>query len=64
MKFETMMLRTLFAACLLVCGLILGAMLDTTPHAVQLAANSTVGALLLAAPATCMLPADGVVCAR
>ena len=64
MNFETLMLRTLFAACLLVCGLILGAMLVPAPHAVQLAANSTVGALLLAAPATCKLPADGVVCAR
>ena len=64
MNFETLMLRTLFAACLLVCGLILGAMLVPTPRAVQLAANSTVGALLLAAPATCKLPADGVVCAR
>jgi hypothetical protein len=37
-------------------------MLVPAPHAVQLAANSTVGALLLATPATCMLPVDGVVC--
>ena len=64
MKFETMMLRTLFAACLLVCGLVLGAMLLPTPHAVQLAANGTVGALLLATPSACMLPVDGVVCLR
>lgn len=64
MNFETLMLRTLFAACLLVCGLILGAMMVPTPHAVQLAANSTAGALLLAAPSTCKLPADGVMCLR
>jgi hypothetical protein len=65
MKFETFLLRSLFVACLLVCGWITGAMLFT-PGPVQLAGaseSSTVGALL-AAPAVCMLPPDGVVCPR
>ena len=62
MKFETLMLRGLFIACLAVCGLILGAMVTTTSASVQLAANSGVGAILLAAPSSCALPPDGVVC--
>ena len=62
MKFETLMLRGLFIACLAVCGLILGAMVTTTPASVQLAANSGGGAILLAAPSSCALPPDGVVC--
>ncbi|MEI7035414.1 hypothetical protein [Fulvimonas yonginensis] len=63
MKFETLLLRSLFVACLLACGLVLGGMLSASPQAVQLAANSKLGALL-ATPGTCMLPPDGVVCPR
>ncbi|OHE83020.1 MAG: hypothetical protein A2190_07285 [Lysobacterales bacterium RIFOXYA1_FULL_69_10] len=62
MKFETLMLRGLFIACLAVCGLILGAMVTATPASVQLATNGSVGAILLAAPTSCALPPDGVVC--
>ena len=64
MKFETLMLRTLFVACMAVCSLIMGAMLTATPPAVQLAANHSVSSILLAAPTACALPADGVVCPR
>jgi hypothetical protein len=64
MKFETLVLRGLFVACLAVCGLILGAMLTATPPTVQLAASHSVAAILLAAPSTCALPPDGVVCAQ
>jgi hypothetical protein len=63
MKFETLMLHSLFVACLLVSGLILGAMLHARPQAVSLA-TSSIASQLLAAPATCMLPPDGVVCPR
>jgi hypothetical protein len=62
MKFETLMLRGLFIACLAVCGLIFGAMVTTTPASVQLATHGGVGAILLAAPTSCALPPDGVVC--
>lgn len=65
MKFETMMLRGLFIACLAVCGLIFGAMLTVTPTDAKLAASGTgrsLAAMLLAAPVSCALPADGVVC--
>jgi hypothetical protein len=62
MKLETLMLRGLFIACLAVCGLILGAMVTIAPASVQLAADSSVGAILLAAPTSCALPPDGVVC--
>ena len=62
MKFETLMLRGLFIACLTVCGLIFGAMLTTTPASVSLANGNHIRALLLAAPSSCALPPDGVMC--
>ncbi len=62
MKFETLMLRGLFIACMAVCGLIFGAMLTTTPASVQLAAGSSIRTILLSAPSSCVLPPDGVVC--
>ena len=61
MKYENLMLSGLFVVCLLVCTLVLGAMLKATPPSVQLAAA---GSALLAAPAPCALPADGVICPR
>ncbi|MGH8158958.1 MAG: hypothetical protein ACREPQ_12625 [Rhodanobacter sp.] len=64
MKFETLMLRTLFVACMAVCSLIMGAMLTTTSSSVQLAANRSVSSVLLSAPSSCALPPDGVVCPR
>ena len=66
MKFESLMLRGLFLACLLVCGLIFGAMVTTSssPGTVQLAASSRLAMILLTAPRTCSVPPDGVVCAR
>ncbi|WEN15851.1 hypothetical protein PY254_04050 [Rhodanobacter sp. AS-Z3] len=62
MKFETLMLRGLFLACLAVCALIFGAMLTITPASVPLAHSNSIGAMLLAAPSSCALPADGVMC--
>jgi hypothetical protein len=58
MKLENLLLRSLFAACLLVCGLIMAAMLFT-PGPVQLAGGADNGKV-----GTCMLPPDGVVCPR
>lgn len=65
MKFETLLLRSLFVACLLVCGWIMGAMLFT-PGPVQLtgAGDGARTSALLSTPAVCMLPPDGVVCPR
>lgn len=37
MKFESLILASLFAACFAVCALVMGAMLTTTPGSVQLA---------------------------
>jgi hypothetical protein len=62
MKYETLMLHSLFAACFAMCALILGAMLTATPRTVQLASTQTLSSILLTAPTTCALPADGVVC--
>ena len=63
MKLETLMLRGLFVACLLVCTLVLGAMLSASPQSVQLASSGHLG-MLLNTPGSCMLPPDGVVCPR
>jgi len=62
MKFENMMLRGLFFATVLACGLALLAMIHPMPQGVQLAGTAPVGALLSAAPSACPLPADGVLC--
>jgi hypothetical protein len=51
MTFETMMLRTLFGACVLVCGLALAAMVTTKPAPVQLAGHGTASAQFASAPA-------------
>lgn len=65
MKYENLMLGGLFVACLLVCTLVLGAMLRSSPTSVQLAATGgVVGSAVLASPAPCALPADGVICPR
>lgn len=61
MKYENLMLSGLFVVCLLVCTLVLGAMLSASPSSVQLA---SAGSALLASPAPCALPADGVICPR
>jgi hypothetical protein len=63
MKFEALMLRGLFVACLLVCGLVLGAMVTASPDAIRLAAAGSAGQLI-ASPVACSLPPDGVVCPR
>jgi hypothetical protein len=64
MKFETLMLRGLFIACLAVCGMIFGAMLTATPPATQFTASNRLSAILMTAPSSCALPPDGVVCPR
>jgi hypothetical protein len=61
MKFETLMLRGLFIACLAVCGMIFGAMVTATPTT-QFTASNRLSAILMAAPSSCALPPDGVVC--
>ncbi|CAM5614296.1 hypothetical protein [Rhodanobacter lindaniclasticus] len=66
MKFETLMSRGLFAASLVVCGLVLAAMVTTTTTtpAVQLASEGGISTILLSTPSSCALPPDGVVCPR
>jgi hypothetical protein len=57
MKYEMLLLRGLFAACLMASGLILGSMLFSHPAAV--AAPGTAVATVQSA---CVLPADGLIC--
>jgi hypothetical protein len=45
MKHETLMLHGLFAACLLVCTLVLGSMLTASPASLQPAASHALAAL-------------------
>ncbi len=61
MKFENLMLHGLFLACFVVSALILAAMLTATPPPAPLAISASV---LLAAPVSCALPPDGVLCPR
>ena len=60
MKHETLMLQGLFAACLLVCTLVMGAMLTARPAALQPATHAlATSATACATPATntpCPLP--------
>ncbi|MEW9622862.1 hypothetical protein [Rhodanobacter geophilus] len=44
MKHETLMLHGLFAACLLVCALVLGSMLTARPASLQPAASRALAA--------------------
>lgn len=39
MKFETLMLQTVFSACLLLCVLVIGAMLTAQPGVTHVAVN-------------------------
>lgn len=64
MKYENLILHCLFFACIFVCGLIFAAILTTAPPSTQLATGSKISAILLAAPSTCALPPDDVVCPR
>ncbi|WP_426661625.1 hypothetical protein [Rhodanobacter aciditrophus] len=57
MKHETLMLSGLFAACLLVCTLVLGSMLSTSPAPSQTAASRT----LAVSTSLCAVP-GGVRC--
>lgn len=66
MKFETLILRSLFMACVLVCGLILAAMVISKPAPMRLAAaGNAIVDLLVSAPSSCVLPiVDNMICVR
>jgi hypothetical protein len=61
MKFETLMLHSLFVACFALCMLVMGAMLRAQP-ATHPSAGASMAAMLLDAPDSCVLPHDGVLC--
>ena len=62
MKHETLMLHGLFAACLLVCTLVLGAMLTARPAALQPVASAGATHALAASASPCMATDGGVPC--
>ena len=65
MKFETLILRGLFLACMLVCGLILTAMVASKTSPLRLAASTSIASVLVTAPSSCVLPVvDGMLCVR
>ncbi|RUL76067.1 hypothetical protein [Dyella choica] len=65
MKFETMILRGLFVACVLVCGLILTAMVTSKTAPLRLAANASIASLLTSPSSSCVLPiVDDMICVR
>lgn len=62
MKFETLLLHSLFVACFGVCALIMGAMVTTHPQAAQRGSGHPIADVLLLSPTRCALRPDGVVC--
>ncbi len=70
MQFETFILRSLFAACLLICSLVMGAMIYAKPAPAPVttqptvAQSATVAQALAVVPVSCALPSDGVICPR
>jgi hypothetical protein len=51
-KLETLLLRGLFVACMVICGMFLTAMVTIKPSPVQLASNSQTSAVATQAPST------------
>jgi hypothetical protein len=49
-KLETLLLRGLFVACMVICGLFLTAMVTIKPAPVQLASNGQTSAVVAHAP--------------
>lgn len=63
MKFESLVLATLFVLCFGVCAGVMGAMLKTTSAPVQLAGAGKVAAVAMIVPAGCART-GGAACAR
>jgi len=64
-KFEAFVLHGLFAACLMVSGLILAAMFAAKTTPAQLASGGAVHSLFATAPSSCALPdVSDTICIR
>lgn len=63
MKYESIILSGLFAACFALCSLVMGAMLTVTPSNVKLA-NSRPSTTQPATPASCASVQDPIRCPR
>ena len=63
MKFESIILAGLFAACFALCSLVMGAMLTVTPSNVKLA-NSRPTTTQPAKPASCASVQEPIHCPR
>ncbi|MGC1548667.1 MAG: hypothetical protein WA777_09060 [Rhodanobacter sp.] len=64
MKFETLILNSLFAASALVCGLIFVAMLSSSPHTARLVSSNHASVVLAAASSPCVTAHNDVACPR
>lgn len=62
MKHETLMLHGLFAACLLVCALVVGSMLTTAPLSARFAAKAGATHALVASANACVAADTGTAC--
>lgn len=63
MKFESLILGSLFVACFTVCALVMGAMLVSTPASVKLAGTNH-GQVTRTASLHCGRSADDAICAH
>lgn len=66
MKFESLMLKTLFLATCIATGAVMLAMLSAPRHAVGLAEHAVIRTAPVSSiqPLRCPLPPDGVICFR
>lgn len=64
MKFESLILGSLFVACFTVCALVMGAMLVSTPASVKLAGANHAQVAARTASQHCVRSADDAICAR
>jgi hypothetical protein len=64
MKFESLILGSLFVACFTLCALVMGAMLLSTPASVKLTGTNHAQAVARTAPPHCVQSADEATCPR
>lgn len=64
MKFERFLLSLLMVGCITVATLIMAAMLSVRPGAMPSLGGAPLASTLLAAPVSCALKLDDVVCPR
>lgn len=64
MKFESLILGSLFVACFTLCAMVMGAMLVSMPASAKLAGPNHAQVVARTSPVHCVQSIDGAICAR